>query len=57
MTIRAILLDLDGTLIDTNDAHVGAWLDAFKRFDYRVGRARVEGENGKGGDLLVPSVL
>lgn len=57
MTIRAILFDLDGTLIRTNGVHVGAWLDAFKAFDYRVARDRVEVEIGKGGDLLVTSVL
>jgi HAD superfamily hydrolase (TIGR01549 family) len=57
MTLRALLLDVDGTLVDTNEAHVLAWLDAFKAFDYRVGHDRIAVEIGKGGDLLVPDVL
>ena len=27
--IRAVLLDVDGTLVDSNDAHARAWVDAF----------------------------
>jgi len=57
MTIRALLFDLDGTLVRTNDTHVDAWLETFNAFGYRVGRARILPEIGKGGDLLVPSVL
>lgn len=57
MTLRALLLDVDGTLVDSNEAHVLAWLEAFKAFEYRVGHARIAEEIGKGGDLLVPDVL
>lgn len=57
MTLRALLLDIDGTLVDTNEAHVLAWLDALKTFDYRVGHDRIADEMGKGGDLLVTDVL
>ncbi|MGH9238870.1 MAG: hypothetical protein ACRD3G_12595 [Vicinamibacterales bacterium] len=27
--ISAILLDVDGTLVDSNDAHAHAWVSAF----------------------------
>jgi HAD superfamily hydrolase (TIGR01509 family) len=57
MTAQALLFDLDGTLVRTNDAHVEAWLEAFDSLGYRVGRARVAAEIGKGGDLLVPDIL
>ena len=57
MTLRALLLDVDGTLVDTNEAHVLAWLEALEAFDYRVGHDRIAREMGKGGDLLVPDVL
>jgi HAD superfamily hydrolase (TIGR01509 family) len=57
MMPRALLLDVDGTLVDTNEAHVDAWLTAFAAFDYRVGHDRVADEIGKGGDHLVPDVL
>ena len=57
MTLRALLFDVDGTLVDTNETHVAAWLAAFAAFDYRVGHDRVAAEIGKGGDLLVGDVL
>lgn len=57
MTLRALLFDVDGTLVDTNEAHVLAWLEAFAAFKFRVGHDRVAAEIGKGGDLLVPAVL
>lgn len=57
MALRALLLDIDGTLVDTNEAHVGAWRRAFARFDYRVGHDRIAEEIGKGGDLLISAVL
>ena len=57
MTLRAILLDVDGTLVDTNEAHVLAWLEALEAFGYRVGHDRIAVEIGKGGDLLVSDVL
>ncbi len=57
MTLRALLFDVDGTLVDTNETHVAAWLAAFAAFDYRVGHDRVAAEIGKGGDLLVGAVL
>ena len=33
MQKRAILFDVDGTLVDSNDAHVEAWLRAFAAAD------------------------
>ncbi len=57
MTLRALLFDVDGTLVDTNEAHVAAWFEAFVQLGYRVGHDRIALEIGKGGDLLVPSVL
>lgn len=57
MPFRAIIFDIDGTLVDTNPAHVKAWRWAFERLDYDVPTERIEVEIGKGGDLLVPSIL
>jgi phosphoglycolate phosphatase-like HAD superfamily hydrolase len=56
-TVHAVIFDLDGTLVDTNDAHVEAWLAAFRDFGYHVPRERILPEIGKGGDKLVPSIL
>jgi membrane protein len=57
MALDALIFDIDGTLIDSNPAHVEAWRIAFERYGYRVGRDRIEVEVGKGGDKLVPSIL
>ena len=29
MSNGAVILDVDGTLVDSNDAHARAWVDAF----------------------------
>lgn len=57
MRKRAILFDIDGTLIDSNDAHVDAWQQAFTAEGYAFSRAEIHGQVGKGGDNLVPSLL
>jgi len=57
MAVRGIIFDIDGTLVDTNLAHVEAWRRAFQRLGYDVPTERIVPEIGKGGDLLVPSVL
>lgn len=57
MTLKGMIFDIDGTLVDTNSAHVEAWRRAFARLGYRVPVERIIPEIGKGGDQLVPSVL
>lgn len=51
--IRAALLDIDGTLVDSNDAHALAWVDAFSEFGLTVPFERVRPLIGKGGDKLI----
>lgn len=57
MALDAVIFDVDGTLVDSNRAHVEAWVRAFARHGYKVFADRVEEEIGKGGDKLVPDVL
>lgn len=57
MSLSALIFDLDGTLLDTNDAHVESWVRSFGRHGYKVDADRVGPEIGKGGDNLVPSIL
>ena len=49
----AVLLDLDGCLVNSNDAHARAWSDAFSRFGRRVPASRIRGQIGKGGKELL----
>lgn len=57
MALDAVIFDLDGTLIDSNDLHVAAWERAFARYGYKIARDRIAIEVGKGGDTLVPAIL
>jgi HAD superfamily hydrolase (TIGR01549 family) len=57
MTVRAMIFDIDGTLVDTNPFHVEAWGRAFQRLGFEVPAERIVVEIGKGGDKLVPSIL
>lgn len=49
----AVLLDLDGCLIDSNDVHARAWSDALARFGRTVPPSRVRPHIGKGGKELL----
>ncbi|MBV9470197.1 MAG: HAD family hydrolase [Abitibacteriaceae bacterium] len=57
MALKAMIFDVDGTLVDTNRVHVEAWWRAFQRCGYEVPVSRIAPEIGKGGDMLVPAVL
>lgn len=57
MALDGMIFDVDGTLVDSNGAHVRAWMRALEQFDYRVARDRIFEEVGKGGDNLVPALL
>jgi HAD superfamily hydrolase (TIGR01509 family) len=53
----AVLLDVDGTLIDSNDAHAKSWCDALAEFDRPVEFDRIRRLIGKGGDKLLAETL
>lgn len=54
--ISAILLDVDGTLVDSNDAHAHAWVSAFTEAGLHVDFERVRRCIGMGADKLLPEV-
>jgi HAD superfamily hydrolase (TIGR01509 family) len=54
--IRAVLLDIDGTLVDSNDAHARAWVRAFEEHGVEVDPVVVRRAIGMGGDQLMPQV-
>ena len=50
------ILDVDGTLVDTNYHHALAWYRAFQRFDLSPPVWRIHRHMGMGGDHLVAAV-
>ena len=52
-----ILLDVDGTLVDSTYHHTLAWFRAFRRHDIDLPLWKVHRAIGMGGDTLVPSLL
>lgn len=55
-TVEAVLLDVDGTLVDSNDAHAHAWVQAFAEEGIDVDFGPVRRCIGMGGDKLMPEV-
>jgi HAD superfamily hydrolase (TIGR01509 family) len=56
VALPAALLDLDGTLVDTNYHHALAWYRAFRQFGIVLPVWRLHRHIGMGGDQLVTSV-
>jgi len=53
---RGVILDVDGTLIDSNDAHAHAWVDAGRELGYDIAFDQVRPLIGMGGDRVMPMV-
>jgi HAD superfamily hydrolase (TIGR01509 family) len=53
---RTVLCDVDGTLIDSNDAHAEAWTAALSEHGIEVRVGDVRRLIGMGGDKLLPAV-
>jgi len=52
--LRTVLLDIDGTLIDSNDAHARAWVDSLREHGYVIPFEEVRPLIGMGGDKMLP---
>jgi HAD superfamily hydrolase (TIGR01509 family) len=50
---KVVVLDVDGTLMDTNYLHTEAWARAFEKTGHRVPRVKLHREIGKGAELLI----
>lgn len=55
-TIRGAILDVDGTLLNSNDAHARAWVEALAEANVQVTFEEVRKLIGMGGDKLLPAV-
>jgi HAD superfamily hydrolase (TIGR01549 family) len=54
---RAVIFDIDGTLIDSVDLHARAWQETLRRYGCAVAFEDVRNQIGKGGDKLMPVFL
>ena len=54
--VRGVILDVDGTLVDSNDAHARAWAEGLQEAGFDVPFERVRPLIGMGGDKLLPEV-
>lgn len=54
---KVALLDVDGTLLDSNDAHARAFVDAMRENDFSVQYATVRRLIGMGSDKLLPAAI
>jgi HAD superfamily hydrolase (TIGR01509 family) len=55
--IEAVVFDLDGTIVDSNDFHVEAWNRAFEHFGKQFPMAKLREHIGKGSDQYLPEFL
>jgi len=56
MALPAVILDVDGTLVDSNYQHALAWHRAFARRGRDIPVWRTHRAVGMGGDMLVPAL-
>jgi HAD superfamily hydrolase (TIGR01549 family) len=54
---KAVIFDIDGTLVDSVDLHAKAWQEAFAHFNIHVEYDAIRSQIGKGGDQLMPVFL
>jgi HAD superfamily hydrolase (TIGR01509 family) len=55
--LQGIIFDIDGTLVDSNDAHARSWVDTFAEAGYDVPFEAVRPLIGMGGDKLLPKTI
>ena len=53
----AVLLDVDGTLLDTNHLHTVAWARALRRLGLDAPMAEIHGLIGMGGDQFIEELI
>jgi HAD superfamily hydrolase (TIGR01549 family) len=54
---RAVLFDIDGTLMDSVNLHAQAWQEALARFGKQVKYEDIRSQIGRAGDKLLPVFL
>lgn len=52
-----MIFDVDGTLVDSNDAHAAAFVEAFGEFGFHIGFGSVRRLIGMGADKLIAQLI
>jgi len=55
--VKGIVFDVDGTLVDSNDAHARAFVDSFRSFGFEIRFEQVRPLIGAGSDKLIPELI
>jgi len=55
--IKNCIFDIDGTLLDSNEYHAQAWLEAFAAYGKRIPLKKLRRCMGEGADQLLPEFL
>jgi len=55
--LKAVFFDIDGTLIDSNDAHTQAWVQTLQRHGRSVSYEQIRSLIGKGSDKVFAELL
>jgi HAD superfamily hydrolase (TIGR01509 family) len=55
--VKAVIFDIDGTLVDSVDFHAQAWQEAFRKYGHDIALQDIRQQIGKGGDQLIPVFL
>jgi HAD superfamily hydrolase (TIGR01509 family) len=56
-SVTGVILDVDGTLVDSNAVHAQAWVDALREHGYDLDVPRVQRLIGMGTDKLLPTLI
>lgn len=57
MSVEGVIIDVDGTLVSSNDAHALAWTEAFGNYGYEIPFEQVRPLIGMGGDQVIPRLV
>lgn len=57
LKLKAVIFDVDGTLVDSNRLHVEAWREALRRYGRHLSYEKLHAHIGKGADQFMPAFL
>jgi HAD superfamily hydrolase (TIGR01509 family) len=57
LPLKGVIFDIDGTLVDSNDAHAQCWVDTLAEAGYQVPFEAVRPLIGMGADKLLPEII